>query len=248
MLATFVNELEREDFQARQQLAQAQVLNQLAITSYIASYVEDYYTALLFTNLNDILQARATMNQVLTQHGLTYANHQLQVATIMGPRIINIEHMSIDDLTTNLALANAQILTASQGQNYGDVPTTWPALGRFTSGFGFRADPITGQLSFHTGVDLAAPIGTPIYAWFNGTVVESPQDTGWGNQVFIRQGDLRIRYAHMDNIEVVVGQQVSQGQRIGTVGNTGRTTGPHLHLGLYLQNVAVNPEYIFSRR
>jgi len=248
VLATFVNELEIEDFYARQQLAQMQMLNQLAVTSSISSYVQDYHTALFFTDLNDILQARAAMTQVLTGHGLTYANHQLQVAAIMGPRIINVEHMSIDDLTENLALANAQILMAVQGQDYREVPISWPAQGRFTSGFGFRPDPFTGQLAFHTGIDIGAPVGTPIYAWFNGTVTPSPQDTGWGRQVLLRQGDLQVRYAHMDIIEVAVGQQVRQGQRIGTIGNTGQSTGSHLHLGLYLQGIAVNPEYIFSRR
>jgi len=248
VLAAFVNELEREEFNARQQLAQARMLNQLAVTSYISGYVQDYHTALFFTDLNDILQTRADMTKVLTQHGLTYANHQLQVATIMGPRIINIENMSIDDLTENLALANAQILSAAQGQDYGEVPTTWPVQGRFSSGFGFRSDPFTQQLAFHAGVDIGASEGTQVYAWFNGTVIESPQDTGFGKQVIIRQGDLQVRYAHLDTIEVSVGQQIRQGQRIGTIGNTGRSTGPHLHLGLYLQGVAVNPEYIFSRR
>jgi len=248
VLATFVNELEREDFYARQQLAQARVLNQLAVTSYISSYVQDYHTALFFTNLNDILEARAEMTRVLTHHGLTYANHQLQVATIMGPRIINVEHMSIDDLTENLALANAQILSVAQGQDYGEVPTTWPVQGRISSRFGFRSDPFTRQLSFHSGIDIAAPTGTPIYAWFNGTVIDSPQTTGFGRQVIVRQGDLQVRYSHLNSIDVVVGQQIQQGQRIGTVGTTGRSTGPHLHLGLYLQGVAVNPEYIFTRR
>ena len=248
VLATSMNELEREDFYARQQLAQARVLNQIAVTSYISSYVQDYHTALLFTNLNDILETRSEMNRVLTQHGLTYANHQLQVATVMGPRIINVEHMSIEDLTENLALANAQILTVVQGQDYGDVPITWPVQGRITSRFGFRSDPFTGQLAFHSGIDIGAPVGTPIYAWFNGTVIESEQATGFGRQVIVRQGDLQVRYAHLDIIEVVYGQRVQQGQRIGTVGSTGRSTGPHLHLGLYLQGVAVNPEYIFTRR
>jgi len=248
VLATFVNEMEKEAFEARQRLAQTQLLNQVAVTSYISSYVQNYHNALFFTNLNDILQSRSAMTQVLTQHGLTYANHQLQIATIMGPRTINVEHMSIDELTQNLAIVNAQILTAVQGQDYGEVPIAWPTQGELTSGFGFRNDPITGQLAFHFGVDISSPSGTPIYAWFNGVVIESPQNGGFGRQVIIRQGNLQVRYAHMDLIEVFPGQQVSQGQRIGTVGSTGRSTGPHLHLGLYLQGVAVNPEYIFLRR
>jgi murein DD-endopeptidase MepM/ murein hydrolase activator NlpD len=248
VLATYVNEREKEDFYARQQLAQAQMLNQAAVTSYVSGYVQDYHETLFFTDLNDILQARAAMMQVLTEHGLTYANHQLQVANIMGPRIINIEHMDIDELTESLALASVQITTVAQGQDYGGIPTTWPVLGNFTSGFGFRTDPISGQLAFHSGIDIEAPIGTPIYAWFNGTVIDPPQNGGFGRQVIIRQGDMQVRYAHMDAIEVYPGQKVSQGQRIGTVGDTGRSTGPHLHLGLYLQGVAVNPEYIFTRR
>ena len=247
IFASSMNEFEIEAFRARQQLTQARVINQITTTSYLAVYVESYHTALMFTNLNNIIDTRNEMLRVLTQHGLTYANYQSQVVSLMGPRLINIEHMDLNDLTEHLAFANAQILTVGQNQDFGNVPTSWPTAGHVASRFGIRNDPFTGQLAFHAGVDIGAPIGTPVYAWFNGTVIASPQSTGFGRQVVVRQGEIHVRYAHLYTIDVEVGQIIRQGQQIGTVGSTGRSTGPHLHLGFYIRGVAMNPEYMFRR-
>ena len=109
---------------------------------------------------------------------------------------------------------------------------------RVTSEFGRRRDPITGiEGAFHTGIDIAFPIGTPIRAVKSGIVVVSERrTTGYGNRIVINHGGgYATLYAHCDELFVSVGDRVSAGDVIATVGNSGRSTGSHLHL-VYLQS------------
>ena len=100
--------------------------------------------------------------------------------------------------------------------------------GVFTSGFGFR----WGRM--HQGDDLAAPVGTPLLAMSEGVVISAGYEAGYGNKVEVRYWDGTVSvYAHMDSIDVAVGQQVGSGVRVGASGNTGRSTGPHLHLEIH---------------
>lgn len=103
--------------------------------------------------------------------------------------------------------------------------------GRFTSGFGPRKAPTPGASTFHKGIDLAAPTGTKVGATRGGVVTRSGFDKkGYGNWVEVRHADgTTSRYGHLDKRGVKVGQEVEQGSRLGTVGNTGRSTGSHLH-------------------
>ena len=98
----------------------------------------------------------------------------------------------------------------------------------FTSGFGYR----WGRM--HQGDDLAAPVGTPLLAMSEGVVISAGNEGAYGNKVEIRYWDGTVSvYAHMDSIDVAVGQQVGSGARVGASGNTGRSTGPHLHLEIH---------------
>ena len=102
--------------------------------------------------------------------------------------------------------------------------------GFVTSGFGFRKDPFNGTQKFHEGIDIGAPIGTPIHAADNGKVVFAGQQKGYGNTVIIEHSNgVRTRYAHAESLSVSVGDVVEAGQVVGKVGSTGRSTGPHLH-------------------
>lgn len=117
-----------------------------------------------------------------------------------------------------------------------------PLDGRFTSDFGPRIHPVTGEHKDHNGVDLAAPIGTPIAATAAGTVSAAGPRGGYGNLVIIDHADgSQSYYAHQDRIDVRVGQTVAQGEHIGTVGATGRVTGPHLHFEIRRGGTPVDP-------
>ncbi|MBO6552353.1 MAG: M23 family metallopeptidase [Roseitalea sp.] len=122
-------------------------------------------------------------------------------------------------------------------------PIAHPAPGqRITSGFGPRRDPILGRSAFHAGMDFRAPTGTPIRAPASGKIVRAGRNGGYGKMVEIDHGNgLKTRFAHLSRIQVRVGEEVSAGQRIGASGNTGRSTGPHLHYEVRKDGQAVNP-------
>jgi murein DD-endopeptidase MepM/ murein hydrolase activator NlpD len=117
------------------------------------------------------------------------------------------------------------------------------AVAHRSSGFGWRADPFHGERKFHSGVDLSAPMGTPIGAARGGTVIHAGPAGGYGNLVIVDHGDgVTSRYAHCSSIEVAKGDPVSAGQRIARVGSTGRSTGPHLHFEVRNAGTAIDPE------
>jgi murein DD-endopeptidase MepM/ murein hydrolase activator NlpD len=122
------------------------------------------------------------------------------------------------------------------------VPSVWPVNGRLTSGFGTRMDPFSGEGAYHTGVDLAVPSGTPVHVTANGIVATAGWVSGYGKLVMVDHGGgLQTYYAHLSRVEVVPGQRVTCGEIIGTAGDTGHSTGPHLHYEVRMGGRAVNP-------
>ena len=123
------------------------------------------------------------------------------------------------------------------------VPSSMPLqMARLTSGYGMRNHPVLGRRRNHKGVDLAAPTGTPIFATADGIVGKAQWFSSYGLYIRIDHGaDIETRYAHMSKLAVAAGQRVRQGQVIGYVGSTGRSTGPHLHYEVRIDGVAVNP-------
>ena len=123
------------------------------------------------------------------------------------------------------------------------IPNTLPAsLDYISSGFGYRADPFTGEGAFHAGLDFKGPYGAPIYAAAKGTVSFVGQKQGYGNCVEIDHGNgLMTRYAHMSGFRAAVGQAIKAGDLIGAIGSSGRSTGPHLHFEVRVNDQAVNP-------
>ncbi|WP_349807743.1 M23 family metallopeptidase [Sphingomonas sp. ASV193] len=124
------------------------------------------------------------------------------------------------------------------------VPSEKPVqTAAFTSGFGVRADPFHAGAAMHPGIDLAGPVGTPIYATADGTVLRAGWNSGgYGNLVEIDHGrGITTRYGHMSAVLVHAGQHISRGQQIGRMGSTGRSTGSHLHYEVRIDGRAVNP-------
>jgi murein DD-endopeptidase MepM/ murein hydrolase activator NlpD len=122
------------------------------------------------------------------------------------------------------------------GSNFGIV------AGHLTSSYGWRTDPISGYRKFHSGLDISASIGTPVYAYAEGVVVEAGWNNLEGYHVVIRHGSgLSTAYLHLSKILVGVGQSIKVGQNIGRVGSTGYSTGPHLHFAVMRNGVIVNP-------
>lgn len=121
-------------------------------------------------------------------------------------------------------------------------PTTWPARGWMSSHFGWRDGPTGGGRDHHTGIDVSAPRGTPVVATADGSVVFADYHAGYGNLIVLDHGyGLSTRYGHLSTIRVKAGQRVVRNELIGRVGNTGRSTGPHLHFEVLRNGVPQNP-------
>jgi murein DD-endopeptidase MepM/ murein hydrolase activator NlpD len=124
------------------------------------------------------------------------------------------------------------------------TPALRPAKGWLTSRFGERRDPMTGRTTMHRGIDVAASIGTAIVSPADGAVVKVEQQTGYGLVVMVDHGfGMMTKYAHLADSAVRPGDTVRRGERLGSVGMSGRSTGPHLHYEVLVDGVAADPEY-----
>ncbi len=122
------------------------------------------------------------------------------------------------------------------------TPAISPVRGILTSGFGYRADPLTHGRGNHQGIDIAAAYGQPVHASGDGLVLQSGEEGGLGKAVFLAHGyGVTTRYGHMSAITVRPGQRVKRGDVIGKVGSTGRSTGPHLHYEVRIDGEPLNP-------
>ncbi len=136
----------------------------------------------------------------------------------------------------------------SQKERLAHTPSIWPTSGRFTSGFGQRTSPLTGQREFHKGIDISAARGTPVYAPASGVVARAETFSSYGKVVEIDHGfGLRTRYAHLHKIEAKKGDKIYRGDLIGRVGSTGRSTASHLHYEVYINGKLTDPvRYILN--
>ena len=122
------------------------------------------------------------------------------------------------------------------------APAIWPVIGPITSSFGEREDPFNGEGAFHAGIDISSPFGTPVHATADGTVISAGMESGYGREVQIDHGNgIDTMYGHLSGFAVTAGQQVTEGQVIGYVGMSGRSTGPHLHYEVRIHSTPVNP-------
>ncbi len=125
---------------------------------------------------------------------------------------------------------------------WASTPSIWPIRGWLTSGFGQRVSPFTGLVTLHRGVDVAAPPDTPVIAPAAGIIAQVGYDDGLGRLVKISHGyGIMTEYGHLSRTNVHVGQKVKRGDVIAFVGNTGMSTGPHLHYEVHVNQVPVNP-------
>lgn len=129
-------------------------------------------------------------------------------------------------------------------RGHGMVPSIWPVDGTLEGGIGGRRNPFTGRgYEYHEGQDIDAAYGAPVQATASGKVTIASRQRGYGNVVYVDHGSgLSTRYGHLSQINVAVGQTVTRGQTIGLVGSTGRSTGPHLHYEVRLNNQPVDPK------
>ncbi|MBI3754085.1 MAG: M23 family metallopeptidase [Deltaproteobacteria bacterium] len=167
--------------------------------------------------------------------------------------LIKQMHSDLDQLKTE-AMTQEKSFTElheylfKQTSLFASTPAIWPARGWVTSPFGYRISPFTGLRQMHEGLDIANAIGTPVFAPADGIVSKADRENGYGKTISINHGyGIVTKYGHLSEIYVHVGQRVKRGEKIAAIGNTGMSTGPHLHYEVVANGVNVNPEkYILN--
>jgi murein DD-endopeptidase MepM/ murein hydrolase activator NlpD len=155
----------------------------------------------------------------------------------------NLERLAADARRSEEELRAREAFLRTQKVRLASTPSVWPARGWVTSGFGMRPDPYTGKPAMHSGLDIANQLGLPVVATAKGVVVSSGVTSeGYGRTVVIDHGfGIKTRFAHLSEAKVRVGDRVDRGDEIGKIGNSGRSTGPHLHYEVEVNGVCVDP-------
>jgi murein DD-endopeptidase MepM/ murein hydrolase activator NlpD len=155
------------------------------------------------------------------------------------------EQMTTQAESTEGAMRQVDLRIAEVEGMMDYTPSIWPARGWITSTFGMRTDPFTGELAMHHGIDISNEPGIPVMATAKGVVVftNSNGSSAYGKEVVIDHGfGKRTRYAHLNEVRVKVGDSIERRQVIGTLGNSGRSTGPHLHYEVEVNGVFSDPK------
>ena len=139
-----------------------------------------------------------------------------------------------------------QIKQIESGMDPANIPSMWPHAGKINNEFGFRRNPFGGRsYEFHPGMDIDGQRGENVIAPAGGTVIKAGWTGGYGNMVEIDHGrGLTTRYGHLSKIDVSVGDTVTRGDLFAYIGSTGRSTGPHLHYELRLNDKSINPRHV----
>jgi len=161
-----------------------------------------------------------------------------------GPQVLGqkLEKLSAEATRQEQSLQELQAYFQDQKSLLASVPSVWPTRGWVTSDFGSRLDPYTSERVMHAGLDIAGPHGKEIVAPADGTVVFAGLEGGYGNVLVVDHGyGIKTRYGHLSAIKVKAGERVKRGDIVAAMGNTGRSTGPHLHYEVRVNGIAQNP-------
>ena len=198
------------------------------------------------------MEVPAGSSQVL---GIGGPSFEEDTATLEGARagLIKQMHSDLDQLKAE-AMAQEKSFTElnehlfKQTSLFASTPAIWPARGWVTSNFGYRISPFTGLRQMHEGMDIANAMGTLVLAPANGIVSRVDRENGLGKNITINHGyGILTKYGHLSETYVHVGKRVKRGEKIAAIGNTGRSTGPHLHYEIVVNGVNINPEkYILN--
>jgi murein DD-endopeptidase MepM/ murein hydrolase activator NlpD len=144
--------------------------------------------------------------------------------------------------TTGISLGLTRDATPADWMRANSAPNLWPVEGPVTGSFGERIDPFNGEGAFHSGVDISASYGQAIIAPADGVVAFADYMGGYGRAIIVDHGHgITTRYGHLSNFAVAAGQHIHRGDTIGYVGLSGRSTGPHLHYEVRINDTPVNP-------
>ena len=192
---------------------------------------------------NRIIKIKDTPTYINTNENLKNINGLNKKNYKSGIKENVIENINVKNIVDNQEVQRIQNIQNENinNKNFGKI--LWPVKsGKITSKFGNRNHPVLKSVKFHRGVDIAVSLGTPVYAGIRGIVTFAGKRGNYGNLVEIKGSDgIKVRYAHLSKIDVVAGQRVSDGEKVAETGNTGMSTGPHLHYEIIVNESPVNP-------
>ncbi len=185
--------------------------------------------------VNAETQARRAVTDELKKDLLT----DQQALDLAGARLDWIDHAAGSAIDTAQQLS---VLLEGQQTLLSATPSRRPSRGYVTSGFGMRIDPFTGLAQLHSGIDFSARIGAPANVTADGVVIVAGKQAAYGTMIAVDHGHgIVTQYGHLSKVHVKVGEKVNRGQMIGEIGNTGRSTGPHLHYEIRLNGIPQDP-------
>lgn len=164
-------------------------------------------------------------------------------------KLVRLMHHSLDNLDTEASLqinekAELYKFLGERKSMLASTPSIWPTRGWISSNFGSRTSPFTEEKEFHRGLDISTRMNTPIISPADGRISETSSNNGLGKTLTISHGQGFVtNYGHLSKVLVKEGEYVKRGQKIALVGNTGRTTGPHLHYEVHLNGVPIDPSH-----
>jgi hypothetical protein len=230
-----------------------------------------YFSKELIENRNYLMQIRETDKQMRTLLGLKNKDAVIDADGVGGPAPIDEQNVmnafqgkyifSIEEFNNNVKIlkqtVEEQVESHKEILDYihlerakrASTPQLWPTTGRITSGFGYRINPITGRLEFHKGMDISNKSRTPVICSARGKVFYTGWFGGYGKVVIVKHGfGYSTLYGHLSKIYVSSGQNVNKGDLIAGIGNTGLSTGSHLHYEVRYFNKPKNPLYFVGRK
>lgn len=197
----------------------------------------------LLDSLNNRVEAVEDASRKLAEmSGVAHDESQPQVTNGAGGPFVPLDDAAAVEYKTRQLEQELRAYEVAIRER-ASVPSIWPVAGTLESGFGVRRNPFGGSsYESHEGQDIEAEMGTPVTAAASGTVTIAGVQNGYGNVVYLDHGNgLQTRYGHLSRIDVEVGQHITRGEHLGLVGSTGRSTGPHLHYEVRINNQPVNP-------
>jgi murein DD-endopeptidase MepM/ murein hydrolase activator NlpD len=171
-------------------------------------------------------------------------NQFVKLTTLESPKALSgrLDKLSAEATRQEQSLQELQAYFQDQKSLLASTPSTWPVRGWVTSDFGQRIDPYTAERVMHAGLDIAGPHGKEVLSPSDGTVVFAGLEGGYGNVLVIDHGyGIKTRYGHLSSIKVKPGDKVKRGEIVALMGNTGRSTGPHLHYEVRVNGLPQNP-------
>ena len=214
----------------------------IAVMEDISARDNNFYRVIMQAEPLTDAARYAGLERRITSEALDSLNDNELVSTVTS-KLDRLDNMVYNQIKSfDFLQAQAANLTDRSTHIPAIQPISSKYLKTMASGYGYRRDPIYGTSRFHEGMDFSADTGTPVYATGDGKVTSAGWESGYGNSIDINHGyNYLTRYAHLSEILVKPGQNVKRGDLIGKVGNTGKSTGSHLHYEVRLRGVPQNP-------